>query len=48
MTKVVLCGGRKCCAEVTTTDYGYEISDDFGGSVQLTKEEMELLKKYDL
>ena len=48
MEKIILCCGRGACPEVTSTDYGYEISDDFGGTVQLTEEEMRILKEYDL
>lgn len=41
-----LCGRGKCCAEINVIDEGYEITDDYGGSVILTEEELKQLKKY--
>jgi len=44
MSKVVLCGRPQgCCPTLEADEYGWEIKDDFGGIVKLTKEEMELL-----
>ena len=43
--KIMLCGRAKCCPTVETTEYGYEIKDDYSGKVKLTKKEMNLLRK---
>ena len=48
MKYVMLCGGKKCCPIVgipTDAEKYVTITDDFGGSVKLTKEQMKLLKK---
>ena len=46
---MMLCGKPgKCCASIDIIEYGYEIKDDFGGVVKLTKDEFELLRLYDL
>jgi len=46
--KIVLCGRAKCCPTIETTEYGYEIKDDFGGIVKLTKEELNKLKQTEI
>jgi hypothetical protein len=44
VSKIVLCCGKRRCATVETTEYGYEIKDDYGGTAKLTKDEMEKLR----
>ena len=39
-----LCGGRSCCPLVTKEEDGYTITDDYGGSVKLTFDEMRMIK----
>ena len=46
--KKILCGRARCCPTIETTEYGYEIRDDFGGVVKLKKEELEKLKEIEL
>ena len=41
--KVKLCCGRRKCPVLKKTEYGYSISDDFGGEVKLKKDELEVL-----
>ena len=46
---MILCGRPgKCCANIEITEYGYLITDDFGGKVKLTKEEFEMMRCYNL
>lgn len=43
-SKIVLCGGKSCCPEINFDDDGNSvITDDFGGSVKLTAEELSIL-----
>lgn len=44
-----LCGRPGCrCANIEITEYGYEITDEHGGKVKLTKEEFEMMRMFDL
>ncbi len=44
--KITLCSRpNACCPTVETTEYGFTVKDDFGGSVKLTKEQMRILKE---
>lgn len=45
-TTVRLCRkGSSCCPTVESTEEGYEIKDDFGGNVKLTKDQFTMLKE---
>jgi hypothetical protein len=42
--QIILCGGKSCCPEINFDDSGNAIvTDDFGGSVKLTEEEVLIL-----
>jgi hypothetical protein len=43
MKKVVLCSGSKCCPEALIDGDKITIKDDDGGTVNLTKEQVEIL-----
>ncbi len=43
MKKVVLCSGSKCCPEATIDGDLVKITDDDGGTVKLTKEQVKIL-----
>jgi hypothetical protein len=45
--KTILCGCKKGsnCPTIHPTDEGYDITDDYGGKVKLTKEEFFMLSK---
>ena len=43
--KINLCGRAKCCPTLEKVDDGYEIKDDYGGKVKLTRENLEKLQK---
>ena len=43
--KIVLCGGgRRCCPEVNVGNTSVTITDDYGGKVEFSKLEFDLLK----
>ncbi len=45
MREIVLCGRAKCCPVVTMNDdKTVTITDDYGGKVTLTDEQIEMLK----
>ena len=48
MNKIVLCCSRPSCPVVEKTKEGYQITDDYGGVVQLTKAEMRMLQDSDV
>jgi len=48
MKKIVLCGRGRCCPTIEKEADGYRITDDFGGMVLLTEENIKVLKKVDL
>lgn len=42
--KIILCGGKSCCPEINFDNDGNAVlTDDFGGSVKLTAEEVSIL-----
>jgi hypothetical protein len=41
--KVVLCSGSKCCPEALIDGDLVKITDDDGGTVKLTKEQVKIL-----
>ena len=43
MKKVVLCSGSKCCPEALIDGNVVTITDDDGGKVTLTKEQVKIL-----
>jgi hypothetical protein len=43
MKKFKLCSDQKCCPEVTVKGEEITITDDFGGEVKLTREQVEIL-----
>jgi len=43
MKKFKLCSEGKCCPEVTVKDDQVIITDDFGGKVKLTREQVLIL-----
>ncbi len=43
MKKVVLCSGSKCCPEALIDGNVITITDDDGGKVTLTKEQVRIL-----
>jgi hypothetical protein len=45
MKEVKLCHGKKCCPVLSFKKEGITISDDFNGSVVLTKEQTRILSK---
>jgi len=45
MEIVLCCGRRGGCPVLKKTDYGWHISDDFGGEVNLKEDELEELCK---
>jgi hypothetical protein len=43
---IMLCRKNSCCPKVITEESGnIKITDDFGGEVKLTKDEVEMLKE---
>ena len=42
--RVLLCCGKGRCPIVEKTDYGFEITDDFGGKVKLTSDQLAMIK----
>jgi hypothetical protein len=41
---IVLCGGKKCCPELTITDTGkVKITDDYGNTVTMDKKQAKLI-----
>lgn len=45
MKKVVLCSGKTCCPEALIDGDVITITDDDGGKVTLTREQVEILWK---
>ena len=43
MKKIVLCSGSKCCPEAYVNGNSVTITDDDGGTVTLTKEQVKIL-----
>lgn len=43
MKKIVLCSGSKCCPEALIDGDVVKITDDDGGMVTLTKEQVKIL-----
>ena len=43
MKKFKLCGEGKCCPEVEVKNDEIVITDDFGGKVKLTREQVRIL-----
>jgi hypothetical protein len=43
MKKVVLCSGSKCCPEAIINGNVITVTDDNGGTVTLTKEQVKIL-----
>jgi len=42
---VSLCGKRKCCPQMVREKEFYVITDDYGGTVKLTEEELNCIEK---
>tara|TARA_B100000700_G_C14951102_1_gene811687 strand:+ start:634 stop:807 length:174 start_codon:yes stop_codon:yes gene_type:complete len=43
---IVLCGGKKCCPELSVTDDGkVKIKDDYGNTVTMDKAQAKLIDK---
>lgn len=42
--KIVLCGGKKCCPELTITEDGkVKIKDDYGNTVTMEKSQAKMV-----
>jgi hypothetical protein len=48
MNKIVLCCGRRRCPIVEKIEEGYKLTDDYGGIVILSSEQMKMLQESDV
>ena len=44
-TKIALCRQGSCCPSIEQSEKGYTLTDDFGGSIALNRDEVRLLKQ---
>jgi len=43
-TSVQLCGGKRCCPIINKLEDGtYEVLDDYGNTIKVTKEDLDLV-----